>query len=165
MPVLIFLVSTSEGSFRLSLLPYYSFLSVHPGSSGLVSRSQTVYRRNGLDNWRWTFCSAFHRKRVSDKWLVSAWGIRKGVNLINAQVLLSSASIARVALMRFTLLRILHNRTHLSATCRPPYFRWNTEQLSRPFLRYTVWLRETTSGLPGRRGGAASDVCIRSSLS
>ena len=28
----------------------------------VVSRSQTVYRRNGLDNWRWTFCSAFHRK-------------------------------------------------------------------------------------------------------
>ena len=57
--------------------------------------------------------------------------------------------------MRFTSLRVLHHRTHLSATCRPPYFRWNTEQnaqrqLSRPFLRYTVWLRETSWQLPAK---------------
>ena len=38
MLVLIFLVSTSEGSFPLSLLPYYSFLVVHPGLSGLPRR-------------------------------------------------------------------------------------------------------------------------------
>ena len=38
MLVLIFHVSTSEGSFRLSLLPYYSFLAVHPGLSGLPRR-------------------------------------------------------------------------------------------------------------------------------
>ena len=63
--------------------------------------------------------------------------------------------------MRFTSLRVLHHRTHLSATCRPPYFRWSTEQnaqrqLSRPFLRYTVWLRETSPDLGA--GLAASGV-------
>ena len=53
----------------------------------------------------------------------------------------------QVALMRFTPLRVLHYRTHLRATCRPPYFWWNAEQnaqrqLSRPFLRYMVWLHD-----------------------
>ena len=50
-----------------------------------------MYQKDSQDNWRWAFCSVFHRKQggqqVARKY---TWGVRKGVNLINGRVFMYS---------------------------------------------------------------------------